>query len=189
MTANRRLSDCVLAVHNALPAQLTSSILASYGSSTRWRPATVGPGVLDRSSRHCDVIDLSRPSEGSGAGESDPWAEGVLRAAVQQVYVKYRGAFPKAVVGRDYGYKLLRYGTGGFYEEHVDEAGETGRILSCSVILNDDFAGGEMAWFGGELVIPPERGMVILFPSNFLFPHAVLPVHEGTRYSVVTWLG
>jgi predicted 2-oxoglutarate/Fe(II)-dependent dioxygenase YbiX len=83
----------------------------------------------------------------------------------------------------------LRYGPGGFYEDHVDEAGETGRILSCSILLNDDFAGGEMAWFDEALVVPPERGMVILFPSSFLFPHAVLPVREGSRYSVVTWLG
>jgi hypothetical protein len=26
-----------------------------------------------------------------------------------------------------------------------------------------------------------------MFPSNFLYPHSVLPVTEGTRYSIVTW--
>ena len=33
--------------------------------------------------------------------------------------------------------------------------------------------------------IVPNR--LIIWPSNFLFPHSVLPVTKGLRYSVVAW--
>lgn len=185
---DRLLSECVMTVPDVLSSEVIDRLLTVYKRSERWEPARIAMGTLNRAERCCDVIDLNSSSE-SEYNEADGWAEGVLKTAVHQAYVSYRAAFPKAVVGQDYGYKLLRYERNGFYRQHIDEAGSTGRILSCSVILNDDFSGGEMEWFGGSLVIKPTRGAVIMFPSCFLFPHAVLPVKDGTRYSVVTWLG
>jgi hypothetical protein len=26
-----------------------------------------------------------------------------------------------------------------------------------------------------------------MFPSNFMYPHAIKPVLSGTRYSIITW--
>jgi hypothetical protein len=188
MSPDRLLSECVMTVPNALPDDTIDRLVSMYKPSERWKPAKIGMGILNRSERCCDVIDLISSSE-SEFNEADGWAEEVLRTAVQHAYVRYREAFPKAVVGQDSGYKLLRYERNGFYRQHIDEGGSTGRILSCSIILNDDFSGGEMEWFDGSLVITPTRGTVIMFPSGFLFPHAVLPVRDGIRYSAVTWLG
>jgi predicted 2-oxoglutarate/Fe(II)-dependent dioxygenase YbiX len=188
MSPVRLLSDCVMTVPNALPDGIIERLLNIYRPSERWEPARIAMGRLNRTERCCDVINLTSSSE-SEFNEADGWAEDVFKTAVQQAYVRYREAFPKAVVGQDSGYKLLRYERNGFYRQHIDEVGSTGRILSCSIILNDDFSGGEMEWFDGSLVIKPTRGTVIMFPSGFLFPHAVLPVREGIRYSAVTWLG
>ena len=30
-------------------------------------------------------------------------------------------------------------------------------------------------------------GHVVIWPSNFMYPHAVEPVKKGIRYSVVSW--
>ena len=30
-------------------------------------------------------------------------------------------------------------------------------------------------------------GDVIIFPSNFLYPHSVAPIMMGTRYAIVNW--
>ena len=32
-----------------------------------------------------------------------------------------------------------------------------------------------------------KKGDVLIFPSNFLFPHEVKPVKKGTRYSAISW--
>jgi predicted 2-oxoglutarate/Fe(II)-dependent dioxygenase YbiX len=60
-------------------------------------------------------------------------------------------------------------------------------ILTILGALNDDYEGGELImWEDEQIIIPP--GSVIIFPSNFLYPHKVMPVTKGTRYSYVSWV-
>jgi predicted 2-oxoglutarate/Fe(II)-dependent dioxygenase YbiX len=59
-------------------------------------------------------------------------------------------------------------------------------ILSILGLLNDDFEGGDFLMFDSKKV-NLSAGDIILFPSNFLYPHAVTTVTKGTRYSFVSW--
>lgn len=52
--------------------------------------------------------------------------------------------------------------------------------------LNDDYEGGELVMFGDYHIHFPV-GAVVVFPSNFMFPHEVKPVKSGVRYSYVSW--
>ena len=54
-------------------------------------------------------------------------------------------------IKEDTGYMLLRYKTGDYVKKHVDTSSEQHRTLSCSLILNDDYDGGEMSFFDGEV--------------------------------------
>ena len=56
-------------------------------------------------------------------------------------------------------------------------------ILGC---LNDDYTGGELV-FWDDKVVELKAGEIMIFPSNFLYPHEVKLVTEGTRYSYVSW--
>jgi predicted 2-oxoglutarate/Fe(II)-dependent dioxygenase YbiX len=51
--------------------------------------------------------------------------------------------------------------------------------------LNEDYEGGELILCGEQISL--KTGDVIVFPSNFLYPHEVKPVKSGTRYSFVSW--
>lgn len=53
--------------------------------------------------------------------------------------------------------------------------------------LNDDFEGGDFLMWDNEKIELP-TGSLIIFPSNFMFPHSVTPITKGTRYSYVTWV-
>lgn len=59
-------------------------------------------------------------------------------------------------------------------------------ILSFLMLLNDDFEGGDFLMFNKKK-LKLSAGDVIVFPSNFLYPHAVTTVTKGTRYSCVSW--
>ena len=59
-------------------------------------------------------------------------------------------------------------------------------ILTILTSLNTGFEGGEFIMFDEE-VIPFNKGDVLIFPSNFLFPHKVNAVTAGVRYSAVFW--
>ena len=60
-------------------------------------------------------------------------------------------------------------------------------ILSVIGVLNEDFEGGEIEMFENTK-IKPQTGDVLIFPSNFLYPHKVCEVTKGTRYSFVSWV-
>ena len=59
--------------------------------------------------------------------------------------------------------------------------------LSIVGLLNDDFQGGEFEFFGNKKM-DLSAGSVMVFPSVFLYPHAVYPVRSGKRYSFVSWV-
>jgi predicted 2-oxoglutarate/Fe(II)-dependent dioxygenase YbiX len=57
---------------------------------------------------------------------------------------------------------------------------------SILLFLNDDYKGGDLII--GDNNYNTKKGDAIMFPSNFMFPHEVLEVESGTRYSTITWV-
>tara|TARA_X000000368_G_C23010422_1_gene703212 strand:+ start:1072 stop:1650 length:579 start_codon:yes stop_codon:yes gene_type:complete len=60
-------------------------------------------------------------------------------------------------------------------------------ILTCLGLLNNDYLGGEFIMWGDEIV-DLRQGDMVIFPSNFMYPHQVAPVQSGTRYSYISWV-
>jgi predicted 2-oxoglutarate/Fe(II)-dependent dioxygenase YbiX len=58
--------------------------------------------------------------------------------------------------------------------------------LTVMAALNDNYQGGELVMFEDQ-IIKLVAGDVIVFPSNFLYPHKIEPVTSGVRYSFVSW--
>jgi hypothetical protein len=97
----------------------------------------------------------------------------------------------------DYGYveinniEILKYENTGFYTWHVDHFKNIPRTMSCILLLNNDYEGGNLCFRNPdgseerEIEVKPNR--MIIWPSNFLYPHTVKPVTKGIRYSVVAW--
>jgi predicted 2-oxoglutarate/Fe(II)-dependent dioxygenase YbiX len=59
-------------------------------------------------------------------------------------------------------------------------------ILSVLGVLNDDYEGGEFVLIDEKIDL--NKGDIIIFPSNFMYPHKVEPVTKGTRYSYISWI-
>jgi len=53
--------------------------------------------------------------------------------------------------------------------------------------LNDEFKGGELVFPDLDVVITPKPGLLVAFPSNHKFVHAVRKVLSGKRYSLPVW--
>jgi hypothetical protein len=87
--------------------------------------------------------------------------------------------------------EILKYENTGFYTWHVDHFATIPRTMSCILLLNNDYEGGNLCFRNPdgsdewEVEVKPNR--MIIWPSNFLYPHTVKPVTKGTRYSVVAW--
>ena len=59
-------------------------------------------------------------------------------------------------------------------------------IISVVGCLNDAYEGGEF-YFYEDFKIELEKGDILMFPSNFMYPHRVEPLTSGVRHTFVTW--
>lgn len=82
---------------------------------------------------------------------------------------------------------ILKYvDDGGHLPAHQD-LGVSSRLISTVSYLNDDYEGGEIEFRQSNVRIKPEAGSIVFFPSNFLYVHEVMPIKNGTRYSMPHW--
>jgi len=75
------------------------------------------------------------------------------------------------------------------YDWHVDlgNGDASTRKLGFSILLNDDFEGGEFLVFNnGIQTINLEKHQILLFPS--FLPHKVNPIKSGERWALVCWI-
>ena len=82
--------------------------------------------------------------------------------------------------------EILKYEPGGHYVWHTDSCISANRALSAIYFVNDDYEGGEFYLIDEKTDL--SKGDIIIFPSNFMYPHKVEPVTKGIRYSYISWI-
>jgi predicted 2-oxoglutarate/Fe(II)-dependent dioxygenase YbiX len=186
---SQHLRPYVLVLENVLSPAFCAQLIDEFAHSDEWQLARVGSkGEVNRDVRHVDVVDLSDRNTLNKNPRVREGIEQTLFAATFKTLRHYQNLFPFCRIVEGQPFELLRYPTGAFYRTHTDSFKKVPRSLSCSFTLNDDFLGGEWSFFGRQYTLRPPLGSVLMFPSNFMFPHEIMPVTGGTRYAVVTWL-
>ncbi len=174
----------------AVTSQLCDAILNEYVTTDLWDSALTGGG-LDQGARNCDVIGISHKDIINQNHDYRMKLDGELYESVHKVLNDYddkHGGNEGLSIEKDTGYELLRYREGQFYIQHTDHFAQNPRILSCTVCLNDDYEGGEFAFFDRKIKMKLKKGDILMFPSSFMYPHEVMPVTKGNRYNIITWL-
>jgi len=175
----KKIQDYVMCFENSIDPKLCKKIITKSYDQT-FVPALSGGGERS-SSRNCyeSPLDVEFQNE--------------IFKVVGQSIQNYQEAHPNFITGlttEDTGYGHLLYigAEKGEYKEHVDNYDLHQRVLSLSLILNDDYDGGDFAFFEGQHIVKKQRGSVVAFPSNFCFPHAITPVSNGDRHAIITWI-
>ena len=115
-----------------------------------------------------------------------------IRTCFMTALKRYQEKHKDCVCQRHTDFRLNKYSEGGFMSRHIDNIhhshGQTYGYpqLTALLMLNDNYEGGNFLIAENEY--DTAKGSAIVFPSNFMFPHAVKKVEKGTRYSIVTWL-
>jgi hypothetical protein len=174
---------------NILSEELCDMIFEEYANSDEWVDTLVGPERnLNKNVRNCRELLLSNSEVIKNNHDKRLKIDKMIHESVNKVIREYTKIHENFSIDIDTGYTLLKYEEGEFYIEHTDSFKQQQRSLSCSIHLNEDYMGGEFAFFGREMMIKSKKGSAIVFPSNFMYPHEVMPVTQGTRYSIITWL-
>jgi len=71
--------------------------------------------------------------------------------------------------------------------EHPRDQLATRNTLTALVYFNDDFTGGEHYFNYLDITYKPNKGDILMFPSNFIAAHEIKPITSGSRYSYLGW--
>jgi predicted 2-oxoglutarate/Fe(II)-dependent dioxygenase YbiX len=182
------IKDCIVMLPEVLSVDACNQILGEYANAEDWQDANIGAhNNTDKTFRSSNIIHVSKVGVINKNLDTRKRLDALIFNAATVAIAEYTKRFPYCWVQEDTGYDLLRYKEGGFYREHVDHFKENSRAVSCSFALNDGYEGGEFSFFNGTIDHRIPKGAALMFPSNFLFPHAIKPVTSGTRYAIVTW--
>ena len=113
-------------------------------------------------------------------------------AKVRDVFVKCVNDYIERYdikITQDEGLTLLKYSESKKYDYHADSDWTMYRTLSALIYLNPQaYEGGETHFKLFDLSVKPEKPSIVLFPSNYAYLHAAMPVIKGTKYVFVTWM-
>ncbi len=82
--------------------------------------------------------------------------------------------------------RLMKYSVGSKIHPHSDH--EPHIYGSCTFNLNEEYKGGDFAFFRGKKKIKLKKGDALIFPADYYWVHEVNPITEGVRYSVNCFL-
>lgn len=181
------LKDYIVVFEDIVPDGLCDRIILEYENNQDWLNAKTGYQCDRRDIRKCDTINISEDFIISRNKEVRQNIDNELFECASNAIKKYNDKFKHASIEEDSGYTLLRYQENEFYTQHTDSYKLHPRSVSCTFALNDDYEGGEFAFFNREVTYKLKKGSALMFPSNFMYPHEVLPVTRFVRYSIITW--
>ena len=87
----------------------------------------------------------------------------------------------------DSGWILLKYDKEDFFKNHVDNGVMFPRIVSVTGYFNDNYSGGSIIYNNFNIKYKPEKGDVVIFPSDYVYSHEVEKITDGVRYAIVNW--
>ena len=172
----------------AIPLDFCDEIIKEYDDD-EYERGTINDYETSKY-RQCDVIILSDKKIIQKNNKSRNYIDKKIYNIINKNIDKYLQDYATLNFNlkEDTGYQLLRYNIGDYVTEHIDTSSGQHRTLSCTLALNDEYEGGELTFFDSELKYKLKKGDMMIFPSSFTYPHQVLPVLSGTRYSIITWI-
>lgn len=188
--STKSLNEFILHFENWIEPDFCDELLDEYADTNLWEPTLTGSGY-DPDSRKCNAINISDDHIKNETNvEARHELDEYLFTRVSDLIQRYQFVHDDFLLEmqEDTGYELLKYEVGDFFLEHSDSFKENPRALTIIFALNDNYEGGEIGFFKRELIYKLNVGDAIIFPSNFMYPHEILPITKGTRFSVITWV-
>tara|TARA_A100001391_G_scaffold87801_1_gene58178 strand:- start:8281 stop:8838 length:558 start_codon:yes stop_codon:yes gene_type:complete len=182
-----QIKDCIKVYEDIFPLQTLSNMIR-YMNTIEFDNARIQGNVLDKKIRNTGVYGLSRLNEKM----TDVHMAAIIQKALATSINKYfKDMQTEASWNRIIDISFLKYHEGGFYKWHTDHCAQIPRTISAIFILNNDYDGGELCFRNPdgseEIMMDKKANSLIIWPSNFLYPHTVKPIKKGTRFSIVGW--
>ena len=191
---NTKLDECIYVAEQIIPADLCDAIVQDI-ETRPWEPHTWYNEVTDsHSSKQTMELDVQNTT---------PELQRVLANFVVEAGKIYNKnySYPYAdqpdrsgqFMSQFSPVRFNRYKPGQIMRQHHDHIHSLfdGKIKGVPVLtfilnFNDDYEGADL-FFWEDTVAKLGKGDIIMYPSNWLFPHGVTEATKGKRYSGAVW--
>ena len=190
------LGNGVLVYHDALPQSLNiinrlEEVVSDQANQYNYSEAMVGYGMKMPEYRDCFDLkfkksDIEHDQSEASLKLQSLWSDVHFRKL--QAVKDYTKRYNVGELRYWEALNFVKYGPGQHFQEHTDHGFSYNCVVSMVGYVNDDYEGGEIAFRMQDINVKPRAGDLFVFPSNFMYPHRALPVHSGTKYSIVTML-
>lgn len=160
------------------------------GSNYKWSQAMVGNRQRVPDYRDCLDFKFKKSTIVGTDANSE-----IIKYAWQYLYdsmniavIDYCNMYPMEPLEYWESINLVKYYPGNHFQMHADDGASYKSVVSLVGYLNDDYDGGEISFPAYDITVKPEKGDLVIFPSNYMFMHRAMPVTSGVKYSVVTML-
>lgn len=186
----------IIVYHDVLKEDLDiinrlESVLGRERTNYRWQPAYVGYKQRMPEYRDCVDFKFKKTDIQNDLSPDSIKLQGIWQDCFdrQKLAVDdYSKKFNINNLRYWEAFNFIKYEPGNHFMEHHDHGFSYNCTLSLVAYLNDNFEGGELFFRLQGINYVPKAGDVLLFPSNFMYPHQAKVVHSGIKYSLVTML-
>jgi hypothetical protein len=190
-----KLTDFIL-IENVVPTEFCDELVEEISNNHTWGKHSYHPGFKRPTATHFPSTEFEfLDAEEHLSLKLMPYVEKVMK--LYNVYINKNNSFDgydsETGVTTCTPIRFNRCKMHTLVEAHHDHIHElfgkgNKSIPSVSVVglLNDTFSGGEFIMFK-DTDMKLKKGDVLVFPSNYLYPHRVEKVTKGVRNSFVTW--
>ena len=183
--------DVINRLENNLGSVAGYGELSAEGKRYHWMPAYVGYQQLMPDYRDCvdfkfKKVDIEMDTSEESLNLQDLWQD--IYEAQFAAVEDYRKDYNIMPLKYWEAFNFIKYGPGQHFKEHHDHGYSYNCTVSLVAYVNDDYEGGELYFRLQGLNIQAQAGDLYIVPSNFMYPHQAMPVHSGTKYSIVTML-
>jgi predicted 2-oxoglutarate/Fe(II)-dependent dioxygenase YbiX len=181
------LTSFIYIVKKALAHSVCDKIILEYVDDSDWSEWNYKNKDNILSVNNCRVFNISSEHTISKNKVIRQSIDDTLYQCFSKSIKEYCTQF-NCEISSDTGYNLLEYTNGGYFNTHIDTMNNlNNRYLSCSLLLSDDFKGGDFSFFNDKYKVSLSKGDMIIFPSNFMYPHGITKITGNNRYSIITW--
>lgn len=195
-----KLESNILLWKNVISKENCNTIINSIEKYPDWKDSKIG-GVEEKSKLDTEYrkSKIDYLTLRFGFNSEIYWSHNTIGYAIKKVieetskeyYYKGRNNDLQSSLGscvtQDEGFQVLKYEKGQFYKTHIDSGLEINRVISVLLYLNDNYEGGETYFVRQNIKVKGKQGDILVFPSNYCYPHSAEEILSGTKYSVVTW--
>ena len=163
------------------------SIFVNYNIG--FADSTMNAGDYDKSLRSCTVFSLyTNKEEDVDYNNLKKILNKKIDIAVSKCILDFIKKTGIKIKERE-PWEVLKYEKGQMVTWHCDDGEVHPSKVSFVYYINDDYEGGEIQFKNKVYTMPikPSKDSLIIFPSGIDYIHRVLPVTEGTKYSVISF--